>query len=116
MKEYRDVKMVLHCYSGSVEMAKKFLELNIFFGIGGVVTFKNSRILKEVVEMLPIENILLETDSPYLTPEPYRGKKNEPKNILFVAEEIAKIKNISVEQVLEQTTKNAKRRFRLEDL
>lgn len=114
MKEYHDVKMVFHCYGGSVEMAKKFLDLDVYFGIGGVVTFKNSRVLKEVVEMLPIENILLETDSPYLTPEPYRGKKNEPKNILFVAEEIAKIKKISVECVLEQTTKNAKRRFLLE--
>jgi len=107
MKEYKDVKMTLHCYSGSVEMAKKFLELNVYFGIGGVVTFKNNRILKEVVKMLPLSRILLETDSPYLTPEPYRGTKNEPKNVLLVAEEIAKIKNITLEEVLKITTENA---------
>ncbi len=115
MKEFRDIDMVLHCYSGSVEMALKFLDLNIYFGIGGVLTFKNSRILKEVVKMLPLENILLETDSPYLTPEPYRGKKNEPKNIRFVAEEIAKIKQVPVDQVLEQTTKNAEKCFTLKE-
>ena len=99
--------MTIHCYSGSVEMAKKFLELNVYFGIGGVVTFKNNRILKEVVKMLPLSRILLETDSPYLTPEPYRGTKNEPKNVLLVAEEIAKIKNITLEEVLKITTENA---------
>lgn len=107
MKEYKDVKMTLHCYSGSVNMAKKFLDLDVYFGIGGVVTFKNSRVLKEVVEILPLSHILLETDSPYLTPEPYRGSKNEPKNILLVAEKIAQIKGITVEEVLKETKNNA---------
>lgn len=113
MKEYKDVKMILHCYSGSVEMAKRFLELDVYFGIGGVLTFKNSRILKEVVSFLPMDHILLETDSPYLAPEPFRGTKNEPKNILLVAEAIAKLKGLSVEDVLKITTENALSRFDL---
>ncbi len=111
LKEFKDLKIILHCYSGSVEMAQKFLKLNIYFGIGGVVTFKNSKTLKEVVKMLPLDHILLETDSPYLTPEPFRGQKNEPKNILLVAQTIAKIKEISVEQVLKTTTINAEQQF-----
>lgn len=115
MKEYSDVKMILHCYSSSVEMAKKFLALDVFFGIGGVLTFKNSKVLKEVVRFLPMDHILLETDSPYLTPEPYRGMKNEPKNILLVAEKIAEIKDLPLEKVLEITTRNAICRFDLKD-
>lgn len=114
MKEYKDVKMVLHCYSSSAQMAKRFLELDVYFGIGGVLTFKNSKILKEVVEMLPLDHILLETDSPYLTPEPYRGQKNEPKNILLVAKKISEIKKIPLEQVLEVTTNNAYHQFDFE--
>ncbi len=113
MKEYQDVKMILHCYSGSVEMAKQFLKLDVYFGVGGVLTFKNSRILKEVVSFLPIDHILLETDSPYLAPEPFRGTKNEPKNILLVAQALANIKGLSVEEVLNITTENALSRFDL---
>lgn len=113
MREYKDIKMVLHCYSGSLEMAKRFLELDVYFGIGGVLTFKNSRVLKEVASFLPLDHILLETDSPYLAPEPFRGSKNEPKNILFVAEVLANLKGISVEEVLNITTKNAFSRFDL---
>lgn len=115
LKEYKGLKMVMHCYSSSVEMAKKFLELDVYFGIGGVLTFKNSHTLKEVVKMLPLDHILLETDSPFLAPEPYRGQKNEPFNILYVAQEIAKIKNISVEEVLRVTTENAISQFDLKD-
>lgn len=113
MKEYKDIKMILHCYSGSLEMAKRFLELDVYFGIGGVLTFKNSRVLKEVVSFLPMDHILLETDSPYLAPEPFRGTKNEPKNVLLVAEALANLKGISVEEVLNITTKNAFSRFDL---
>lgn len=113
LKEYSKTKINLHCYSSSVEMAKEFLKLNVYFGIGGVLTFKNSKVLKEVVNFLPIEKILLETDSPYLTPEPYRGHKNEPYNIKYVAEEIAKIKGIEIEKVFEITTNNAKSQFDL---
>ena len=113
MKEYRGIKMVLHCYSGSVEMAKRFLELDVYFGVGGVLTFKNSRVLKDVVSFLPLDHILLETDSPYLAPEPFRGSKNEPKNVLLVAEALALIKGISAEEVIDITTKNAFSRFDL---
>lgn len=113
LKEHLKTKAVMHCYSSSLEMAKKFIDLGIKLGIGGVLTFKNSKTLKEVVENIDIKNILLETDSPYLTPEPYRGKKNEPYNILYVAKKIAEIKNIELEEVLEITSKTAKEQFDL---
>ena len=113
ISEYSDVKCVLHCYSSSVEMAKEFIKKGVMFGIGGVLTFKNSKKLVEVVKEIPIEYLLLETDSPYLSPEPLRGKQNIPNNIKFVAQKIAEIKNISVEEVLKITTENAKRQFNL---
>lgn len=113
VKEHLKTKAVMHCYSSSVEMAKKFIDLGIKLGIGGVLTFKNSKTLKEVVENIDIKNILLETDSPYLTPEPYRGKKNEPYNIVYVAKKIAELKNMELEEVLEITSKNAIEQFDL---
>lgn len=113
IKQNSDVNYTMHCYSYSLETANILLKYNVMFGIGGVVTFKNSKELKKVVESIPINNILLETDSPYLTPEPYRGKKNEPKNVLLVAEKIAELKNISKEEVLEITTKNAIERYNI---
>lgn len=106
-------KAVLHCYSSNIEMAKRFKKFNIKFGIGGVLTFKNSSKLKEVVKELDLSDLLLETDSPYLTPEPYRGKKNEPSYTKYVAEAIAKIKEVEYEKVLEITTKNAISQFDL---
>lgn len=106
-------KAVLHCYSSNIEMAKRFKKFNIKFGIGGVLTFKNSSKLKEVVKELDLSDLLLETDSPYLTPEPYRGKKNEPSYTKFVAEAIAKIKEVEYEEVLEITTQNAISQFDL---
>lgn len=112
--EVGDLKVVFHCYSSSVEMARRLLEFNVMFGIGGVVTFKNSARLKEVVKEIPLERLLLETDSPYLTPVPFRGEKNEPKNIIYVAQEIASLKKIAVEKVLEQTTLNACVQFDLQ--
>ena len=105
--------VILHCYGYSVEMAHEFLKLGIYFGIGGVVTFKNGVKLVEVVKEMPLEHLLLETDSPYLSPEPYRGKENEPIRIINIAEKIAQIKNISVEKVLETTTKTACTQFDL---
>ena len=113
IKEYKDIKFVIHCFSSSLEMANKFVKLGCKLGVGGVLTFKNSKKLKEVVENINIDNLLLETDSPYLTPEPHRGKKNEPYNIIYVAEEIARIKNISVSEVLKITTNNAISQFDL---
>lgn len=113
ISEYSDVKCVLHCYSSSVEMAKEFVKKGVMLGIGGVLTFKNSKKLADVVRNIPLEYLLLETDSPYLTPEPYRGKKNKPSNILLVAKKIAEIKEISVEEVLRVTTENANKQFDL---
>lgn len=105
LKDYK-VKGVLHCFSGSLEMAKKFISLGFKLGIGGVVTFKNSK-LYQVVENISLEDIVLETDSPYLSPEPKRGTTNESANVKFIAEKIAEIKNVSVEEVSLITTKNA---------
>lgn len=113
IKEYPDVKCVLHCYSSSLEMAKEFIKLGVMLGIGGVLTFKNSKKLTEVVKEIPLEYLLLETDSPYLAPEPFRGKTNKPSYVLEVAKKIAEIKDIDVEKVIEITTNNAIRQFDL---
>jgi len=107
------IKATLHCYSSTLDMAKRFLKLGVNFGVGGVLTFKNSLKLQEVVKGLELENFMLETDSPYLTPEPFRGKKNEPYNIIYVAKKIAEIKDIPLEKVLEITTQNAINQFDL---
>ena len=112
--KYNSLKIVLHCYGSSVEMAKKFLNMNVMFGIGGVLTFKNEKKLKEVVNQISLNKLLLETDSPYLSPEPFRGKINIPNNIPIIANKIAEIKNIDVEEVLEITTKNAIEQFDLD--
>jgi TatD DNase family protein len=112
LSEYK-VRGVIHCFSGSLEMAKKFINLGFFLGIGGVLTFKNSK-LYQVVEEIPLENIVLETDSPYLSPEPNRGKINESSNIPYIAKKIAAIKNISIDEVANITTENAMMLFDLE--
>ena len=106
----RKLKGIIHCYSGSYEMAKEFIKLGYKLGIGGVLTFKNSK-LYEVIEKIDLKNIVLETDSPYLSPEPYRGKQNNPYNIYYVAKKIAEIKNIEIDKVIEETTNNAKEIF-----
>lgn len=112
-KEANDLKIVLHCFGYSLELAKEFLKLDCMLGIGGVVTFKNGKKLVEVVENTSIDRLLLETDSPYLSPEPFRGKKNEPLNIIYVAKKIAELKNISEEEVLNMTYNNALHQFDL---
>lgn len=108
-----NIKSVIHCFSSSYEMAKKFISLGSKLGIGGVVTFKNSSKLKEVVQHLDLEHFVLETDSPYLSPEPYRGQKNKPIHTLLVAKKIAEIKEIPVDEVINTTTKTAIRQFDL---
>lgn len=115
LKKYPNIKMDMHCYGYSLEVAKQLLKINphMKFGIGGVLTFKNSKKLKEVVEYLDMSNILLETDSPFLAPEPLRGTKNEPANTKYVAEYIANMKNISLEEVKKITTNNAISQFDL---
>ncbi len=102
---------VIHCYSYTKESAKIFLDMGFVFGIGGVVTFKNAKKLKEAVEYIPMDSILLETDCPYLAPVPYRGKRNSSLYLPYVIEEIAAIKGISTEEVERITLKNALRVF-----
>lgn len=104
---------LLHCYSGSVESAKILMKYGFSFSFGGVVTFKNAKNVVEVVKELPLERILLETDCPYMTPVPFRGQRNEPKNVVYVADAISKIKNISIEEVAKVTTQNAERLFNI---
>lgn len=113
LKKY-NLKGYIHCFSSSLEMAKKFIDLGYKIGVGGVVTFKNSLKLKEVVKEIALEDILLETDSPYLAPEPFRGKRNEPKNVELVAKKIAEIKNVNFNDVVNITTNNAKALFDLD--
>ena len=104
---------VVHCYSYTKELAREYLNMDFYFGIGGVITFKNSRKLKEVVEYIPLEKILLETDSPYLAPEPNRGRRNSSLNLPYVAREIAQLKGVPYEEVVEVTKKNAEILFRV---
>lgn len=103
----RELKGVVHCYSYSKELAKDFLDMDYYFGVGGVVTFSNGRKLKEAVEYIPLEKIVLETDAPYLAPNPFRGKRNCSSYICYVAEEIARLKNVSIDKVYETTYENA---------
>ncbi len=104
---------VIHCYSYSKELAKEFVKMGYFIGVGGVVTFKNGRKLKETVEAIPLEHIVLETDCPYLAPEPNRGKRNNSTNLFYVAEEIARLKGITKEEVITITETNARRMYRM---
>lgn len=106
LKDY-SLKGLIHCYSGSLEMAHKFIESGYHLGIGGVCTYTNAKNIVEVIKGINLHNILLETDSPYLTPVPYRGEKNEPKYIPIIASKIAEIKNISLKEVEEVTTKES---------
>ena len=112
LKDYK-VKGVIHCFSSSYEMALKFIKLGYKIGIGGVVTFKKSKKLQEIVEKLDLKDILLETDSPYIAPEPLRGTKNVPYNTYYVAKKIAEIKNISIDEVFKITGENAIEQFDL---
>jgi len=107
----KGLKVLLHCFSGDLNMAKICIERSYYLGIGGVVTFHNAKKLKAVVEGVPLENLVLETDSPYLTPHPFRGKPNEPKYIPLIAEKIAEIKGISVKEVAKVTSNTAQEFF-----
>lgn len=113
LKDYTDLTLNIHCYSYSPEMAQRFVEMGCYFGIGGVLTFKNSRKLKETAAMLPMDKILLETDCPYLAPVPYRGKRNSSKLLPYVVTELAQIRGISEQEVIDITEENAKRFYDL---
>jgi len=106
-------KVLFHCFSGSVEFMKECTKQGWYIALGGVVTFKNAVKMKEVAKEVPLDKLLLETDSPYLTPVPYRGKENKPGYVKFVAEEISKIRNIQFDEIAEITTKNAEEFFNL---
>ena len=104
---------VIHCYSYSAEMAKEYVKMGYYIGVGGVVTFKNAKKLKQTVQEIPLSSIVLETDCPYLAPAPYRGKRNSSLYLPYIAEEIARQKGITVQEVIWQTEKNAERLYQL---
>ena len=114
MKEHaKGMRGVIHCFSYSKEMAEEYVKLGFYIGVGGVVTFKNGKKLKEVVEAIPIERILLETDSPYLAPEPHRGKRNSSLYLPHIAQMIADLKGLTYDEVVAQTEKNGKELFNI---
>ena len=112
-KEGKGLTGSIHCFSGSYEMAKELLKMGWFLGVDGPLTFKNSAKLPEIVAKIPLERLLLETDCPYLAPVPKRGRRNEPAYVKYIAEKVAEIRNISLEEVANQTTKNAIEVFNL---
>lgn len=114
MEEYKDLRYVMHCFSYTKETVKQLLGMDCIFGIGGVVTFKNSKKLKEAVEFIPIEKIILETDCPYLAPDPFRGTRNESGLIKYVIDEIARIKDMNPIDVEEICWKNTHKFYGLE--
>ena len=107
------MKAVIHCYSYSAEMAREYVKMGYYIGVGGVVTFKNAKKLKQVVEEIPLASIVLETDCPYLAPVPYRGKRNTSLYLPYVAEQVAELKGITVEDVIRQTEKNSRELYGL---
>lgn len=111
----RDVGGVFHCYAGSVEMSKEILDWGMYIAFGGSLTFKKAARPVEVAKSVPLDRIVIETDSPYLTPEPFRGKKNSSLYVHLVAEKIAEIRGMAVEEIEEITYENAKRCFRIEE-
>lgn len=115
LREYKDVSGILHCFPGSYESVFPILD-RYYVSVGGTLTFKNNVKTKELVSKVPLDRIVIETDSPYLTPTPFRGKRNNPIFTKYVADEIARIKGISVEEVINQTTLNAINAYRLEHL
>jgi TatD DNase family protein len=106
-----EIPGVIHCYSYSPEMAKEFVKMGYAIGVGGVVTFKNAKKLKETVEQIPLESILLETDCPYMAPEPYRGTRNDSSKLPYMVAKIAEIKQTTIEKVEQVTWENANRLF-----
>lgn len=111
VRRYPELRGVFHCYSGSVEMARELLKMGYYLGFDGPVTYKNARKALEVLEMCPMERILIETDSPYLSPVPKRGKRNDSRNLVHVVEKIAEVKGLSPEEVARITAENGRRLF-----
>jgi TatD DNase family protein len=110
-----EVGGIMHCFTGSIEVAKQCMDMNMYISFGGPVTFKNAKKPKEVATELPLDKLLIETDCPYLTPHPFRGKRNEPGYVSYVAEQIAELKGITYEELAAITTANAKKLFGIND-
>lgn len=108
-----EIPVIMHCFSGSLEFAQMCIKKGFYIALGGVVTFKNAKKAHEIAKNIPLEYLLLETDAPYLTPVPFRGKRNEPAYVKYVAEEIAKIRGISFKEIADATTNNARRIFKV---
>lgn len=113
LKDFPTVRGVFHCFSGSVELAKELVKRGWYIGLTGVVTFKNARKAVEVAQSVPLERLLIETDCPYMAPVPYRGKRNDPSFVPLVAQKIAELRGLSLEEVGRATAENAKRVFRI---
>ena len=111
--EFPEVTGVFHCYSGSAEMAKLLVERGWYIGFTGVLTFKNARKAVEVAQSIPMERIVLETDCPYMSPEPFRGKRNDPSRLCYMAEKLAQLRSLPVERIHEITVENGKRLYRM---
>jgi TatD DNase family protein len=113
LKEYKPESAIIHCFSGSAEMAKELSKMGYYISFSGSVTFKNARQLPEAVKAVPLNRLLVETDSPYLAPEPKRGTRNDPTNVLYTAAKIADILNLPLEEAARITFENAKRVYKL---
>ena len=112
-KKNSNLKVLIHCFTGSKDFAKKLIDINCYISVSGIITFKNSMELADTVSSIPIENLLVETDSPYLAPIPYRGKPNEPSYIVYTVEKLSQIKKVSKEYIMSSTTNNFKKLFKL---
>ena len=110
-KYYQKTNFLIHCFTGTLDFAKKLLDLNCLISFSGIITFKKSNNLRDVVKYVPLERMLIETDSPYLSPDPFRGKSNEPANVKIIAETVASIKQITFDEVANSTTTNFKKFF-----
>lgn len=110
-----DITGVMHCYTGSFEMAKKFINLGFYISISGVVTFKNATNVRKMAKKIKLDNLLIETDSPYLTPEPNRGKRNESKFVWLVAQKLSELKNIEINNLIYNTNSNARNLFKIDN-
>ena len=113
LKKYRPKSALLHCYSGSAEFLKEILPLGCFISLGGTVTFKNARHSVEVAQAVPLDKLLLETDAPYLSPVPFRGKRNQSDYIIYAAKKIAEVRGMTAQEILDITSQNAKRFYRI---
>jgi len=115
IKNYLNPNTIIHCFTGDKRQAKKFLELNCYISFSGIITFKNAKDICEAANYVPLENILIETDSPYLSPHPYRGKINYPENLIFVLNKLSEIKKIDVNKIANITTDNFNKIFKIND-